>query len=66
VNRAQRRALMRSAYAVHWRVAVSLCPDCDAPICPDCGDHTATCDCCGEFNCDRCGVYVTPPVPRAR
>jgi NADH pyrophosphatase NudC (nudix superfamily) len=65
VNREQRRALERSRYVVRWLVAQETCPDCGAPVCPSCGRETAVCECCGEFNCDRCNAYVTPPVPRA-
>jgi hypothetical protein len=57
--------MQRARLTVRWIVAREVCSTCGAPICPECGDETAVCECCGEFNCERCVAYVTPPVPRA-
>lgn len=62
MNRAERRMRARLAFQVPWVVARDACPDCGAPLCPTCGVETVLCECCGEFNCEACRVYVTPPV----
>jgi hypothetical protein len=65
VNRAQRRAALRGELMVRWLVATDECEFCGAPVCPRCDREAVKCECCDEFNCDRCGAYVTPPVRRA-
>jgi len=50
--------MARRQLRVEWVESVDVCADCGAPICPGCDTETARCECCGEFNCERCGVYV--------
>jgi len=56
VNRERRRAVVRAGGRVV--VAVTFCPDCGAPMCPECGEHASRCEHCGEWNCERCGAYI--------
>jgi hypothetical protein len=65
VNRAQRRRIARGDLQVQWLVALDDCEFCGAPACPLCGRHAVKCECCDEFNCDHCGVYVLPPTRKA-
>lgn len=61
MNRARRRQLERDGETVVD--AVTIAPMCGCPLCPICGDHCATCECCGDFNCERCEVFVAVPAP---
>jgi hypothetical protein len=60
VNRQEKRALQQSGVRVV--VATATCERCGAPMCPECGGESMQCVCCGEFNCETCGVYVLAAV----
>lgn len=62
VRKERARSKAREVLTMRWVIAEKVCQRCGSPICPLCGDETCVCECCGEFNCERCRVYVERPL----
>jgi hypothetical protein len=63
MNRTLRRqAARRQRQALRVETVTLHCADCDAPMCPVCGDHTTLCDSCNGFHCETCGYFLGKPA----